>query len=385
MNLVYLSPHYPPHFGHFVERLSERGVKVLGITDQYDHQLRSELQNALTSHYRVESLNRVDQVLQGCEHFAQQFGRLDHVESHLEPWLELEATIRDRFDIPGKRVADLGFARQKSLMKATYAKAKVPCARGEMVRDFEQCVAFAGGKYPVFIKPDIGVGANDTYTIHSEDDLRRFFAVKQDYDYFLEEFLSGVIESFDGLTDRNGNIVFCTAHRFSDDIHVVVKKNKNLYYYSLREIPADLEDLGRKTVAAIDIRAKFFHLEFFRLPDGTLKALEINLRIPGGLTSHMFNYACDIDVYDWWAAVVASGESTRPYERRQHCAFVSRKYDRGYRYDHDELKHRLGRKMVHHQPMSPIEWAVMGDVGYLVRSADESELLEMIRMIIEEA
>ena len=30
--------------------------------------------------------------------------------------------------------------------------------------------------YPVIVKPDVGVGANDTYELKNEDDLKDFFA-----------------------------------------------------------------------------------------------------------------------------------------------------------------------------------------------------------------
>ena len=39
----------------------------------------------------------------------------------------------------------------------------------------------------------------------------------------------------------------------------------SIYYYTLREIPADLEDLlGRRVLEAFDVHERFFHFEFFR-------------------------------------------------------------------------------------------------------------------------
>ena len=37
-----------------------------------------------------------------------------------------------------------------------------------------------------------------------------------------------------------------------------------VYYYTLRDIPADLDALGRIVLAAFDVRERFFHFEFFR-------------------------------------------------------------------------------------------------------------------------
>lgn len=385
MNLVYLSPHYPAHFSQFVEDLAKYGIRVFGISDLPDEALDSRVKNSLAGHYKVSRLENYDEVLHACDFFSQHLGKIDRVESHLEPWIELEAEIRQRFDVTGFKPADLQFMKRKSKMKDVFVRAGVPVAKGVIVKDLEQCLEFIDKKYPVFIKPDIGVGADDTYTISNIDDLKHFFSVKKSYDYFMEEYVKGDIESFDGLTDKEGNIVFFTSHIFSNDIHNVVKQNENVWYYSVRKLPKDLEDYGRKVVKSAGIKEKFFHIEFFRLADGSIKALEINMRPPGGLSTHMFNFACDIDVYDWWAAMMADKNPVRKYERLYHCAFVGRKHDRSYFYSHDELYQKWGEKIAHSQPMNPIEYKVMGHWGYLPRSNDEEEIRQIIDDIIREA
>lgn len=385
MNIVYLSPHYPTHYSHFVEQLAQRGVNVFGITDVPDERLSPVLQQSLAAHYKVPCMEDTNAVLDACHFFQNHVGPIHRVESHLEPWLELEGRIRAEFNVPGPKPENLKFLKQKSLMKKIFEDAAVPTARGVIVQDFDQCMAFIAGRFPVFVKPDIGVGADDTYTIRSEQDLRDFLAHRKSYDYYMEEYLSGVIESFDGLTDMDGNVVFFASHVFSNDIHNVVKKNENLWYYSQRQIPTDLQQFGHKIVKAAGLREKFFHIEFFREPSGALKGLELNMRPPGGLSTHMFNYACDIDVYQWWAAIMAGERENRPYERLYHCAFVGRKHDRAYTYSHDQLVGKWDDQIVHCQPMNPIEYSVMGSWGYLIRSPLLDECKQLIQDIIAEA
>lgn len=384
MNLLYLSPHYPAHFSLFVENLAKYGIRVFGVSDLPDEALDPKLRNCLAGHYKVSCLENYGEVIDACHFFSHHLGRIDRVESHLEPWIELEAEIRQQFSVTGMKPDDLQFMKRKSKMKDVFTKAGVPAARGVVVKDLDQCIAFIDDKFPVFVKPDIGVGADDTYTIKNLDDLKAFFAVKKSYDYFMEEYVKGDIESFDGLTDKDGNIVFYTSHVFSNDIHNVVKNNENVWYYSVRKLPSDLEKHGRNVVKAAGIAEKFFHIEFFRLADGTLKALEINMRPPGGLSTHMFNFACDVDVYEWWAAIMAGQPPVREYKRLYHCAFVGRKHDRGYFYSHDQLYQKWGEKIAHSQPMNPIEYRVMGHWGYLPRSSDEDEIREIISDIIRE-
>ena len=388
MNVIYISPHYPPHYQQFAESLARHNVRVLGITDQTEEQLPEGLRNALTGHYRVDQLENIDQILAAARFFEENFGKIDCVESHLEPWLETEAAVREELGIPGFKPDDIAFIKRKSQMKAVFEKAGVPHARGIIVKDFDQCMEFINEVgYPVFIKPDIGVGAADTYTIKNELDLNEFFRVASDYDYYMEEYVQGDIESFDGLTDKDGNIVFFTSDVFNNDIHKLVKLNQNCWYYTQREIPEELEKYGRAVVKATGTKAKFFHIEFFKVKGKPhqYQALEINMRPPGGVTTHMFNYNCDIDVYNWWASIVAGEEPVRKYERKYFCAFVGRKYDREYANTDEEIMEKWGANICWSHAMNPIEAGVMGDWGYLVRSEDKEEMIGIVEDIIAEA
>ena len=384
MNLLYLSPHYPAHFMQFAKSAARHGITVMGVTDQPDECLDPELRELMAGNYRVDRLENVDQVFAAAEFYKNKFGSIDRVESNLETWLETEAKLRTAYGAQGIQEDEILFMKRKSLMHQVFVDANVPCANGFVVESYEQCIDAIDGKYPVFIKPDIGSGASDTYTIRNEGDLQYFFSVKQDYDYYMEEYVQGDIESFDGLTDQDGDIVFCTSDVFNEDIHNAVAKNDNIWYYTQREIPPELEKYGRAVVKSAHIREKFFHIEFFKV-NGKYQALEINMRPPGGLTTHMFNYSCDIDVYDWWARMVAGEDPHLRFERKYYCAYVGRKYDRAYKYSHDELCRMLGDKMVLSQQMNEYEWLVMGRWGYLIRSADKQDMLNMVHNILAEA
>ena len=52
MNVVFLSPHFPPNWYLFATALHEQGANVLGIADAPYEELRPELRDALTEYYR---------------------------------------------------------------------------------------------------------------------------------------------------------------------------------------------------------------------------------------------------------------------------------------------------------------------------------------------
>ncbi len=163
-----------------------------------------------------------------------------------------------------------------------------------------------------------------------------------------------------------------------------VNADDHVSYYSLREIPPDLEDAGRRTAAAFDVRERFFHFEFFRREDdAAVVALEVNMRPPGGLTTDMFNYANDIDIYREWASVVVRNRFEASWSRPYHCGYVGRKNGKRYARSHAEVLDGFGRLIVHHTPMESIFRDAIGDYGYLVRSPDLDEVLAAARFIHE--
>jgi hypothetical protein len=62
VNVVFLSPHFPPGMYLYVQRLREVGATVLAIADVAYEALRPELRAALTEYYRVDDLHSIDQL-----------------------------------------------------------------------------------------------------------------------------------------------------------------------------------------------------------------------------------------------------------------------------------------------------------------------------------
>jgi hypothetical protein len=383
MNFVYLSPHFPPNYRNFSIHLKNLGVTVLGLADEPYDMLHPELKSALTEYYRVNNMHSYDELLRALGYFTHRYGKIDRIDSLNEYWLQTEAQLRTDFNIPGVKNDNIDKIKRKSLMKQLYVKAGVQVARGKVIRTLAEANALIEEiGYPVVAKPDIGVGAATTYKIHNPSELADFFATKPDVDYIMEEFVDGIIQSFDGLTDRDGKLVFYTAHQYSQGIMETVNQDDLVYYYSLRDIPADLEAAGRRTLKAFAVKERFFHFEFFRRrSDNEIVALEVNMRPPGGLTTDMFNYANDINIYAEWAHVIVHNHFTAQFSRPYHCAYIGRKFNRNYTHSHEQVLAEVGPRICHHEPISGVFSAALGDYGYLVRTPEMDEVLEMARFI----
>lgn len=384
MNFVFLSPHFPTNYYQFCVSLRGLGANVLGISDEPYENLRAELKNALTEYYWVPNMHQYGDLVRGLGYFTHRYGKLDGLDSLSEYWMETEARLRTDFNISGLSFKDLPAIKRKSLMKGMFKKAKVHVGRGIVIKTVAQARKFARETgFPLIAKPDIGVGAAKTYKFENEAQLNEFLQVLPPVDYFLEEFIVGKIQTFDGLTDQNGEIVFSSSLEYSQGIMETVNDDMDIYYYTLREIPADLEAAGRSVVRAYDIRKRFFHFEFFRTHDDRLMGLEVNMRPPGGLTTDMFNYANDIDIYHEWANVILHNRFDAVVQRPFHCGYVGRKRSLPYKNTHEQIMQQVGQYVMHHEPISGIFSQALGNYGYVIRSADFDEIVRVANIIQE--
>ncbi len=383
MNFLFLSPHFPPHVHLFCVRLREEGANVFGLGDQPYESLRSELRWALSDYSHVGDMHDYDQLLRSCGKFTHRHGKLDRVDSHNEHWLETEGRLRTDFNMEGFKAGAIADIKRRSRMKEKFRKAGIDVPRGRLVRTRTEAQRLAGEVgYPLVAKPDAGVGAVSTSRIEDREALERFLDANPPDEFILEEFIDGKIFSFDGLADREGNLAFHTAHAYSTGVREAVHEDADVSYYSLRDIPPDLEAAGRAVLREYGLRERFFHLVFFRTRrDGRLVALEANMRPPGGLTTDMFNYANDCDIYRAWAGVVVRNRAVPPCTRPYHCAYIGRKRTKAYARSHEEAAAALGGLLVHSEEIDPAFRAAYGDRGYLVRSPALSDIEEAIRIV----
>ena len=382
MNVVFLSPHFPPHYFQFCLRLKAAGANVLGIGDELYDSLDREVRAALTEYYRVDDLHTYDALVRACGYFTHRYGKIDRIDSLNEYWLYSEARLRDDFNVFGIRGHQIDSVRRKSRMKDIFQQAGVPVARGRIVETAEDARALIRETgYPVIAKPDDGVGAIATYRLDGEEDLEIFLETRPDTDYIMEEFVNGTIYSFDGLVDRDGKPVFYTAHTFSQGIMETVNEARHIYYYSLRDIPAALEQIGLACIEAFNVKERFFHIEFFQTADDRLVALEVNMRPPGGFTTDMFNYACDFDIYQIWASMLVDGRTNLNFRRNFHCCYASRKMNHHYVHSHEDIMSKFGKHMLKIESVPGVFSSALGDIGYIFRSSSLEQILDIVAFI----
>ncbi len=383
-NLIFISPNFPTNYWKFCRELKNNGIRVMGIGDQPYEEMTQKLKDSLNEYYKVSSLENYDEVYRAVAWFIHKFGRIDWIESNNEYWLERDAMLRTDFNVQtGFQVSDLARIKYKSGMKEYYQKAGIRTARYHIVDNFDSCKAFINEvNYPVIVKPDNGVGANDTYKLDNDGELWQFLNEKNpSVRYIMEEFVTAEVNSYDAIIDSNGNPLFETGNVTPMSIMDIVNNSDNSLYYIVKNLADDVRAAGRAAVKSFGVKSRFVHFEFFRLTKdqhmgkkGDVVALEVNMRPCGGFSPDMMNYANSTDVYKIWADMIAFNCSTKPQGEHFYCAFAGRRDGKPFQLSHEELAAKYANQI---RMMGRIPDALSGAMGnqmYIAVFPTEEEL-----------
>ena len=385
MNYLLISPNFPKSQEYFAARLKEKGITVLGIGSESYEELSPRLQEVITEYFKVNNLEDYNEVLKAVAFLTYKHGKIDRVESNNEYWLELDAKIREDFNIDGVKPSELLLTKYKSRMKDVFRKAGARVVEGLSISSkVELNAAIEKLGLPVIAKPDNGVGSANTYKLFTEEDAANF---KNTWDesisYFLEQYIdNAVLCTYDGWIDRAGNVVFDTSFTYSLPTLDLVNNSLDYYTDIEPEIDDKLVEIGQNIVKQFGMKERFFHIEFFKLPDGEYIALEYNNRIAGGITLDLYNYAYNCDLCELYAKVVV-GEEVPKYETSNYTATVSRRNKYNYKYSEDDVNIEYHEKIRMVEYVPGVFAEAMGDIIFIVTVSSKEELYEIINFIQE--
>jgi hypothetical protein len=396
MNLVFISPHFPQTYWHFCAGAKRNGVNVLAIADTDYGNLPRELRENISDYYKVNSLENYEEMYRAVAWFAHKWGRIDWIESNNEYWLEQDARLRTDFNVnSGIKSDKVAAIRNKSEMKKYYALGGIPTARQIKGSEGEAKVKAFVKKtgFPIIAKPDSGMGASGTFKLHNAQELDEWFAAHRDnYGYFvIEEFITGLLVSYDAIFNADGEPVFENNTVFPTPIMEIVHSNLDTCYWTNKTVPAKLAAIGRRTVKAFGIKSRFVHLEFFQLDrdreglgkKGDYVGLEVNMRPPGGYTPDMMNFAHSTDVFQIWADMVAFNERRKGEGEQYYCAYASRRDGKPYKHSHQDIQARYGSAICMAERVPDALSDDLGNMAYIARFQDKKEIEPFFKFVTE--
>ena len=386
INFVFISPNFPEKYWQFCDELQMNGVRVLGIGDAPKESLSEELKRSLTEYYPVSNLGDYNQMYRAVGYYAWRYGHIDWIESNNEFWLEMDARLRTDFNVTtGVKLDGIEAFKEKSEMKKYYAKGGIRTARqvkaSEGLEAAQRFSVDAG--YPLFAKPDVGVGAGGAHKIDDAAALERFFRETPQVEcYVIEEYVTGDICTYDAVINSKGEPLVESMCVCPPSIADIVNYNLDSTYFVEQHMSENLRFWGRRTVEAFGVKSRFVHLEFFRLNKahrglgevGDFVALEVNMRPGGGYTPDMINYAHNISMFKIWADMIAFDRRTTPDPNDDYyCVFAGRRDNVAYVLDNDAIIAKYRDSMMMTPRIAPALAPAMGDYAYIARFRDEGE------------
>lgn len=385
MNYLLVSPNFPISQEFFAKGLKEKGINVLGVGSESYDALSQTLKDNLVEYFRVNDLEDYEEVFRAVAFLTYKHGKIDRIESNNEYWLELDARLREDFNVYGVKPKQLELTKYKSKMKTMFKEAGARVAKGYAANNKEELNGILKKlELPLIAKPDNGVGSANTYKLLTQRDVEEFINEwNEKVSYFFEEFVeNGVLCTYDGLINQYGDIVFETSFIYTQPTLDLV--NNGLDYANIIEpnIDPKLKELGQRIVYKFGMKERFFHIEFFRLPDGEYIALEYNNRIAGGTCIDLYNYSYNISLYKIYADVVLD-KKIKDIVTNKYTLSLSRRNRYQYKNSLEDIKAKYSYSIRMITTVPEVFSAAMGNTMIIISVENKEQITEVMNYVHE--
>jgi biotin carboxylase len=327
MNVLFLSPGYPPEMPKFVKGLAESGARVIGLGDQSERALPPDAREHLAAYVQgpgfADEGRLVAEAVKIAEHV-----RIDRVIALWEPLMIAAAKIREAIGAPGMSVAETVPFRDKEIMKQVLDAAGIRTPRhanAHSIAEVRQAIAAIG--YPAIIKPIAGAGSADTFRLDDEAALEAALPkLKHVPEVSVEEFIDGEEFTFDTVCG-GGKILYYNICWYrprpllARQLEWVSPQTVALKDPDAPEL-AGGKALGLAVLKAMNFQEGFTHMEWYRKADGEVVFGEIGARPPGAFTVDLMNYASDIDLFKGFGEAIVHGRLGQEVTRRYNAISI---------------------------------------------------------------
>ncbi len=397
MHVLFVEPSFPYNQVKFVQALRSVGARVTGIGEVPADHLPSGVRQALHNYERVSNVCSEPALYEAVRR-VQRREWVDRLEATVEAHIMNAAKVRAATGIPGTSERTAYLCRDKPSMKEALRQAGISTALSTGASSAEEVRAFcARVGFPVIVKPRDAAGAAGTWRV---DDPQQLDAVLEESgvtagrSVAVEEFIEGHEAFYDTLTIGGQVVHEFVTHYYPGVLEAMRTRWISPQFIATNRIDApgyaEVKDMGRKVIKALDIGTSATHMEWFFGPKG-LKFSEIGCRPPGVGAWDLYCAGNDLDLYREWANAIVHGRPDAQPSRRFAAGIINLRPDRDGRiagYEGlDAVERAYGQWMIDCHlpspgtPTQPVSAGYMANAWMRFRHPDYDELRQMLDRI----
>lgn len=321
MLVAFVAPYFSENAKLFLGSLASlEGARLAVIGQDDPGLLPAELRAKLARVERVDDALSTPSLVAAARRIVDAEGPIHRMLGVVEQLQEPLAAAREELGLPGMSAAVTRRFRDKTLMKDLLREAGLPVARHRLVDTAAAARELAAEVgYPLVVKPPAGAASQTTFRVDDEAALVRALgstSLAAGGVALLEELVVGQEHSFEAFV-RDGELFFHSVSEYHPTPLEVMENPWIQWTVLLRRepAPADIVEVGRRTLEVLGLETGMCHLEWFRRRDGSLVVSEVGARPPGAQIPTLISRAHDVDCLGVWSRLMVRHERERIPER----------------------------------------------------------------------
>ena len=307
--VAYITPHFTANAVRFLESLSSLSdIRLILISQDPASQLAPWLRSRISIARQAQDVLDKWTIIKTLTDLQKLTGPVHRIIGATEQLQVPMAEARLALNIPGMDVETAQNFRDKARMKTLFNENGIPCARHDLVNDYNTALGFTKRcPYPLVVKPVAGAGSQTTFRVHNDHEMMQAFTSfghKAAEGVIIEEFIEGDEFSLDTFS-LNGKILGLTINQYMPTPLEVMTTPWMQWRVMLRKDSQsrafdDIRKAGKKALDILGMKTGISHMEWFRRKDGTIAISEVAARPPGAQFTTLISRACDMDAIQAW-------------------------------------------------------------------------------------
>ncbi|MBV9326691.1 MAG: hypothetical protein JO352_23270 [Chloroflexi bacterium] len=300
-----------PETVRYVEALLRQpGVNLGLITGASVTALPDAWHERVVAKAHVSNILNADELAEAVRVMHDRIGLPDRFVTPADELQVPVAAAREILGIAGARVSEARNFRDGTRMRERLEALGLPIARYARVESIEDGLVFGTeiGYYPLVVKPNEGAGADNTYRVQTEDELRELLERLQpsaDRPLICEEFIKGHECTLEVIT-IHGVPAWFSATRFEPELLDVLLSPGTPLTITLPREPDDPADpllrrMGFAALKALGMGTGLSTIRWHRRQDGTSVIANVSASPPPASVMSLMELVYGADMHRVWA------------------------------------------------------------------------------------